>query len=332
MRTLGRNRSTADTETALAALLRRSRPLLDALGTNVFVADLELVIVHANRRAEQTLRAIEPQLRAQFGIAAADIVGGSIHRFHRDPRRVERILHREPGFRLPHDATFRFGEVSLQTRIDALVAPDGQQLGYVVAWEDVSELRRSNESVAALGDHLDTAASAVEELSASVAQIAGTAELATAITTRGVTEADHSQQAVLALGAASEGIRDVVRTIASIAEQTNLLALNATIEAARAGEAGKGFAVVAGEVKQLARDTADATEDVSGRIAAIGERVEEVVAALTAVVGVLEEIDQTQTQVSGAAAEQRCATDQLARTINDAATSSRLAIERAARG
>jgi sensor histidine kinase regulating citrate/malate metabolism len=90
----------------LASLLQGWRPMLDALGTNVFVADLQLTIRFANRKAQQTLKAIEPTLRASFGVSAEEIVGGSIHRFHRDPQRVEHVLHKE-GFTLPHDAVLR---------------------------------------------------------------------------------------------------------------------------------------------------------------------------------------------------------------------------------
>jgi hypothetical protein len=244
-------RSRPAREADLMAHLRTWRPVLEAIGTNVFVADLRLVLQYANARAMQTLRTIEPDLRASFGITAADVVGGSIHRFHRDPDRVERVLHQQ-GFTLPHAATFRFGDTVLRTQIDGVAGTDGQVIGYVVAWEEVSALERFRTGVEDLQSGFETSAAAVEELTSSIGSIAAAADEASTRTRQGREGAQAASASVQELDASSEMIGAVVSTIASVAEQTNLLALNATIEAARAGDAGKGFAVVAGEVKQPA--------------------------------------------------------------------------------
>jgi methyl-accepting chemotaxis protein len=187
----------------------------------------------------------------------------------------------------------------------------------------VTSLRESEQAVHRLGEHLETAASAVEELSSSIGEIARAATQATDVTTRGVDDAEATTSAVRELDEASAAVGDVVRTITAIAEQTNILALNATIEAARAGEAGRGFAVVAGEVKQLARDTATATSDIDNRIGAIRSSVEGVARAIETIATTLREVNELQSTVAATVEEQRVATDQLAHSVNDAAASSR---------
>ena len=321
-----REASTNGAAPDLMGLIAAWRPALDALGTNVFIADLGLTLVFANRKAWATLRTIEKELQRSFGISAADVVGGSIHRFHRDPDRVERVLHQQ-GFTLPHQATFGFGEVSLQTTIDAVNDADGNHVAYAVAWEDVSALRESNRAVHELGSHLETAATAVEELSTSIGEIARSATHAASVTTKGAGEAETTTEAVRELGDASSAIGEVVRTITAIAQQTNILALNATIEAARAGEAGRGFAVVAGEVKDLARDTASATEDIGRRIDAVRRSTDEVVTSIEGIAQLLREIDEIQSGVASTVEQQRVATDQLAQSVNEAAASSRQLVE-----
>jgi methyl-accepting chemotaxis protein len=111
--------------------------VLDAIASNVLVADLDLRIVFANRAAIAQLARIGDDLQSAFGLRHDEIVGGSIHRFHRDPSRVEGIL-RAPTT-LPHRANFAFGEVSLSATIDAVRGPDGTVRGYVVDWEDSTE-------------------------------------------------------------------------------------------------------------------------------------------------------------------------------------------------
>ena len=110
-----------------------------------------------------------------------------------------------------------------------------------------------------VGGQVHTVAAGTEEMTASIREIAASANAAARIAADAVHTAEAANSTVSRLGTSSAEIGDVVRAITSIAEQTNLLALNATIEAARAGEAGKGFAVVANEVKELARETAEAT-------------------------------------------------------------------------
>ncbi|MGX6600859.1 methyl-accepting chemotaxis protein [Micromonosporaceae bacterium Da 78-11] len=165
-------------------------------------------------------------------------------------------------------------------------------------------------------------AAGAEQMSASISEIASNAAQATEVARQGVTVAQRTTDQVTELGAASAEIGDVVRLITSIAEQTNLLALNATIEAARAGELGKGFAVVAGEVKELAQQTAKATEEITQRIAAIQGSSGSAAQAIGEITEVIHRIGDYTTTIASAVEEQTATTGGMSRTVAEAATSS----------
>uniref|UniRef100_UPI0033414BFC methyl-accepting chemotaxis protein n=1 Tax=Gemmatimonas sp. TaxID=1962908 RepID=UPI0033414BFC len=121
------------------------------------------------------------------------------------------------------------------------------------------------------------------------------------------------------LGNSSQEIGQVVKVITSIAQQTNLLALNATIEAARAGEAGKGFAVVANEVKELARQTAKATEEIGSKIAGVQSETNSAIGAIREITEVISKINEISTTIAGAVEEQNAATSEISRNVGEAA-------------
>jgi len=167
-----------------------------------------------------------------------------------------------------------------------------------------------------------TVATSAEEMSASAKEIAKNATEAAKVATQAVKVASDTNKTVAKLGESSIEIGKVIKVITSIAQQTNLLALNATIEAARAGEAGKGFAVVANEVKELAKQTATATEDISGKIEAIQNDTKAAVSAIDQIGKIINQINDIQNTIASAVEEQTATTNEIARNASEAAKGS----------
>jgi methyl-accepting chemotaxis protein len=407
------------------ASLEFLKATLDSVQTNIFLADQRFVIIFANERAHATLRGLADEVRKAFGVEVDKIVGGSIHRFHKNPAAVERIL-RNPAV-LPHRADFTFGQVTLETRINGVFGPNQEILGYVVNWEDVSEklvterkVQEGNErerrqaedlrirvdsilevvNAASRGDltreikvegtdsvgqmaeglckfftnlrgnisniaqtaqvlasssqeltavsqqmaanaeetavqanvasaaaeqvskNVSTVSTGAEEMGASIKEIAKNANEAAKVATAAVKVAQQTNATVAKLGESSAEIGNVIKVITLIAQQTNLLALNATIEAARAGEAGKGFAVVANEVKELAKQTAKATEDISRKIEAIQTDTKGAVEAIGQIGQIINQINDIQNTIASAVEEQTATTGEISRNVAEAAKGS----------
>jgi methyl-accepting chemotaxis protein len=167
--------------------------------------------------------------------------------------------------------------------------------------------------------NLQTVATGTEEMGASIKEIAKNATESAKVATAAVKVAETANATVAKLGESSAEIGQVVKVITSIAQQTNLLALNATIEAARAGEAGKGFAVVANEVKELAKETAKATEDISRKIEAIQTDTKAAVDAIGTISGVINQINDISNTIATAVEEQNATTNEMGRNVSDAA-------------
>jgi len=329
---------TAASATNVAFLAR----LLDDLPANVMAADTDLNLVYVNRMAIATLQGLDADIRKMFRIGSNELLGGSIHRMHADPARVERILRDPRSF--PHHAKLRFGDVVLNAQFNMVHDEGGTLQGYAVVWDNIAArekqaLEATNElfstatSVAAAATELaanssqssnqaDVVASGAVEMSASIQEISRTVAQAAATAQRAVETTTTVQRAVAALGASSEEIGGLVSLINRIADQTNLLALNATIEAARAGEAGKGFAVVAGEVKELARQTASATEEIRSKVEMIRDTVGQATGSISAVASVVDEISGLQTGIASAVEEQTATASEIARSINMVAEAS----------
>ena len=173
-----------------------------------------------------------------------------------------------------------------------------------------------------VNQNIQTVATGSEEMSASIKEIAHNATQATKVTSDAVQLADTTNKTVTKLGDSSAEIGQVIKVITSIAEQTNLLALNATIEAARAGEAGKGFAVVANEVKELANQTAKATEDISNKIQAIQTDTQSAVDAIGKISTVIGQISDISNTIASAVEEQSATTNEITRNVTEASRGS----------
>ena len=152
-------------------------------------------------------------------------------------------------------------------------------------------------------------------MTASIREIAANAHDAARVAGEGVNLAHAAHQKVGKLGESSREISQVIKVITSIAAQTHLLALNATIEAARAGDAGKGFAVVANEVKQLAKETAKATEDISAKIGAIQVTTQSAIEGISEITAIISRISDTQNAIATAVEEQTATTNEICRNV-----------------
>ncbi|MTV25393.1 hypothetical protein FTX61_08230, partial [Nitriliruptoraceae bacterium ZYF776] len=284
----------AEVSTAFAAM----REHVDVLSSDIYepiIADFGTQMDAVNAAASRNL---------YVGLAVALLVGGLLS------WATARSINRH----LTGNAT------SLNTSSEQLAAV-ASQVGAAA-----EETATQSNVVAAAGEqvshNVQTVATAVEEMSASVREIAQSSGEASRVASEAVRTAEATNENVARLGESSAEIGAVIEVITSIAEQTNLLALNATIEAARAGEAGKGFAVVANEVKDLAKETARATEEISVKIAAIQSDTGEAVSAIEGIGQIVARIADMQHTIASAVEEQTATTNEISRNVNEAARGS----------
>ncbi len=190
------------------------------------------------------------------------------------------------------------------------------------AEETAAQANVASAAAEQVSKNVSTVATGTEEMGASIREIAKSANEAARVATAAVKVADTTNSIVAKLGESSAEIGNVIKVITSIAQQTNLLALNATIEAARAGEAGKGFAVVANEVKELAKQTAKATEDISRKIEAIQGDTKGAVEAIAQIGKIINQINDIQNTIASAVEEQTATTGEISRNVSEAALGS----------
>jgi len=328
--------------------------MLDAMPVNVMTCELDgFTIDYANETSKKTLKGLEHLLP----VPVDQLIGTCIDIFHKTPSHQQNLL-RDPN-NLPYTTRIRLGDEHLNLRADPIYSPSGDYLKPMLTWavitnqvnmadnvssvveglsSSATELQSSAESMAGTSEetsaqsqavaaaaeeasaNTQTVASAAGQLTSSIQEISQQVTESAKIADGAVDEAKTANETVDSLAEMATQIGDVVNLIRDIAGQTNLLALNATIEAARAGEAGKGFAVVASEVKNLATQTAKATEDIADQIGQVQAKTADAVGAIQTITDVITRVQEISATIAAAVEEQTASTDEISRNIAEASS------------
>ena len=295
-------------------------PMFDEDGTIVSVSkfaydtsDSQQISARVDNAVEDLLRVIEAasqgDLTQPVSVSGSDAIGKLATAY-------EKL---QQGLRSSLQAVERSANVLLTSSNAMDVVSEQMQGDIQDATAELTQARSDSQSV---DQHIQSVSTAASEMSLSIVEIAKSATGAATVAQTAVGVARDVQSSVSALGHSSDEIGKVVKLITSIAQQTNLLALNATIEAARAGEAGRGFAVVANEVKELAKRTAVATEDIGLKIEAIINATRSTIEAIERVSAIIQEISEHQGTIASAVEQQNATTKEIERSAQAAAAGS----------
>ncbi|HEX6239662.1 MAG TPA: methyl-accepting chemotaxis protein [Polyangiales bacterium] len=333
----------------------RTTAMMEQSQVGVMFTDAQGVIRSVNPALQRLFRKLEHSLP----VRADQLLGANVEAFDRSATPSLRAL--VDGRGIPDEFSLNVGGELIGVLPTTLTNPQGARIGTMTVWNVVTDragvtealnngahaLTAASQELSAVAKQLTSnseqtsaqanlasnaselvtnnvasVAAAAEEMSATVREIAKSANEAAKVATSAVRAAEDTNETVAQLGDSSLQIGKVIKVITSIAQQTNLLALNATIEAARAGEAGKGFAVVANEVKELAKQTAAATEDISQKIEAIQNDTKGAVAAIQQIGRIIGQINDYQNTIASAVEEQAATTGEIARNAAEAARGS----------
>src|SRR5229473_2095615 len=299
----------------LAFLLGRglSRPLaaITAVMNRLSRGDTDVTILGSDRKDELGTMAVALDVFRRNMIEARTLREAQEAAKHQ-AELEKKALQREMADRFESDVKSVVGAVAQATKDMQRVAGE-----ITTSVNGTSEAAAASEQASA---SVGTVATATEELASSVTEIGRQVTFSSGVADEAVAKAARTTEMVKSLAAAAEKIGDVLRLIGAIASQTNLLALNATIEAARAGDAGRGFAVVASEVKELASQTAKATEEIAGQVTAIQSATADCALAIGGISDTIREISGVATTIASAVEEQGSATREIARSVQRVAT------------
>jgi methyl-accepting chemotaxis protein len=330
----------------------RMRSLVENAPINIMMAGRDFNLQYMNPKSKATLRTIEKLLPKPVD----QLMGQSIDIFHRNPDAVRRRITDDRN--LPLNSKIKVGPETLSLLVSAVYDQNKNYIGPMVTWEVVSDrislvatLNEASAQLSAAAEELSatatqmaknsgdtseqsisasaaseevakgvqTVATNTEEMVASIKEIARSSSESASMSKDAMQKASDTNALINQLGVSSQEIGNVIKVISSIAQQTNLLALNATIEAARAGEAGKGFAVVANEVKELAKQTAKATEEITNKIGAIQGDSKNAVGAIGAITSVIEKLNGISVSIAAAVEEQTATTNEVSRVVQESA-------------
>ena len=329
--------------------------MLDLCPLNIVFAGPDLKISYLNDSSTKILKT----LGSSLPVPVEKLIGQSLSLFHPDAEEQKRLL--SDSANLPCSAMIRIGSEAIETRYIAIPDAKGVRLGTMMTWRIVTKKRSaeqkmretahmlttSSEEMKAISQsmssnatetaaqanavsaaaeqvslNIQTVATGAQEMTAGNREISRNASEAARVATAAVKAAESTNATITTLGQSGAEIGKVIKVITSIAQQTNLLALNATIEAARAGEAGKGFAVVANEVKELAKETAKATEEISRKIEAIQGNTQSAVKAIADIGAIINQINDIQNTIASSVEEQTATANEISRNVADAARGS----------
>ncbi|MGY2048214.1 methyl-accepting chemotaxis protein [Methylobacterium sp. JK268] len=321
--------------------ISRLMTMIDDMPVAVMTADPknEFRINYLNQTSRRTLGAIEQYLPVKI----SELHGASIDVFHKNPQHQREML--KDARHLPHRTKIRLGPETLELRVSAIHGADGTYEGPMLTWSIVTAQARMADDVSRVVGALSEAveqmqasaeglgrsaqdarhratsvAGASEQMNDSIREISGQVSRVSERAQQIATQAEATDATVRQLAENARKVDAVVGMIKSIASQTNLLALNATIEAARAGAAGRGFAVVASEVKELAGQTARATDDITRQIADIQSSTGQAVDAIETIATAVAELSKLTLSMASAVEEQSAATSEMSGNIAGVST------------
>jgi methyl-accepting chemotaxis protein len=335
----------------LQAEASRVQSMMANMPVNVLYAGTDLRLAYMNPASAKQLKVFQHLLPVQV----EELIGKPMDIFDRHSER--RAILADPKS-LPHRENVKLGPETVDLLISPIFDNKGTFTGPMMTWSVVTQkiefetqieqnaaaLASSAEELTAISQQMagnaeetatqanvvsaasdevsknvNVVASSSEEMQASIREISKNANEAARVAKSAVTVAETTNKTISKLGESSAEIGKVIKVITSIAQQTNLLALNATIEAARAGEAGKGFAVVANEVKELAKQTAKATEEIGQKIEAIQGDTKGAVQAIAEISVVINQINDISNSIASAVEEQTVTTNEIGRNVTEAA-------------